>query len=51
MARFAEGIASFTARPDPSDGVRMLLQGSFEKRADAALIFDNQYFRRFTTRS
>jgi hypothetical protein len=23
----------------------MLPQGSFEKRADAALIFDNQYFR------
>ena len=45
MARFAEGIATFTARPDPSDGVRMLLQGSLEKRANAALIFDNQYFR------
>src|ERR1700676_3578678 len=44
MARLAEGVACLAARPDPRDDVGMLPQGSFEKRADAALIFDNQYF-------
>jgi hypothetical protein len=56
MARLTQGVARLTARADPSDDVRMLPQGSFEKRADAALIFDNQYFRgdgpnRFGTRN
>jgi hypothetical protein len=45
LARLTQGVARLTARADPSDDVRMLPQGSFEKRADAALIFDNQYFR------
>src|SRR5260221_1678074 len=44
MARFAEGVERLAARPDPSHDVGMLPQGSFDKRADAALIFDNEYF-------
>jgi hypothetical protein len=48
MARFAQGVACLAARPDPSDDVRMLPQGPLEKRTDAALIFDDQYFRSFT---
>ena len=41
MAGFAEGVACVTARPDPSYVVRMLPEGAFEKRADAALVFDD----------
>jgi hypothetical protein len=41
MARFAKGVACLAARPDPRDDVRMLPQGAFEKRPDAALVFDD----------